>query len=234
MGIPEYIRISDDLKSQIMSQVLNPGDPVQSENQLREHYGVSRMTVRKALTRLVNEEYIHAVAGKGYFVCEPGLEKCELIYDETFSLSGSPDSIDLIDLDVIKPTQMVGIKLEIPKEQPVIMIRRVFKEGGEAIACDVKYIPYHRGIPLLEKELKNSTFPEMVARKNSIFAITKKLRIFAAGAEEDTARLLNAEEGTPLLAVEEFLYDNHDKPVGWGITYMLGERNNLYGEASFK
>ena len=207
MGIPEYIRISDDLKSQIMSQVLNPGDPVQSENQLREHYGVSRMTVRKALTRLVNEEYIHAVAGKGYFVCEPGLEKCELIYDETFSLSGSPDSIDLIDLDVIKPTQ---------------------------IACDVKYIPYHRGIPLLEKELKNSTFPEMVARKNSIFAITKKLRIFAAGAEEDTARLLNAEEGTPLLAVEEFLYDNHDKPVGWGITYMLGERNNLYAEASFK
>lgn len=96
------------------------------------------------------------------------------------------------------------------------------KKAGEAIACDVKYIPYHRGIPLLEKELKNSTFPEMVARKNSIFAITKKLRIFAAGAEEDTARLLNAEEGTPLLAVEEFLYDNHDKPVGWGITYMLG------------
>lgn len=178
MGTPEYLRIAEEIKSTITSQVLNPGDPVQSENQLREQYDVSRMTVRKALTRLVNEGYIHAVAGKGYFVCEPELEKCELVFDETFGTAEHSDQVDLIDLNVIKPTQEVGIKLEVPKGQPVIMIRRVFREAGEPIACDVKYIPYHRGMPLLEKELKNSTFPEMVARKNSIFAIDPARTVF--------------------------------------------------------
>ena len=53
-----YTIIQEDIKKQIFSGKLRPGDLLDSESKLCEKYGVSRETVRKALKQLVAEHLI--------------------------------------------------------------------------------------------------------------------------------------------------------------------------------
>ncbi|CAK7013317.1 MAG: HTH-type transcriptional repressor NagR [Eubacterium sp.] len=233
MGAPEYIKIVEAIKNKITSQELEPGDAIQSENLLCEEFNVSRMTVRKGLAVLVNEGYIYSIPGKGNYVCEPDLDQYILHYNEMAPGNERGDEVRLIEVNVVKPSYEVGFNLEIPETKHVIVVKRVFLKDGFPTAYDIKYIPYYRGIPIVEKEIRYATFPEMVAKKNSIFAMTKKLKIRAAIAEDETARNLEIPVGMPLLVVEEKLLDEKDKPIGWGMMYLAGEDAGLEAVASF-
>ncbi len=60
-------KLMEDLKKQIMSGKLKPGDKLPSENTLSRDYSISRQTVRKALEILHNEGFIYAEHGRGTF-----------------------------------------------------------------------------------------------------------------------------------------------------------------------
>lgn len=60
----------DDLKQQILTGQLKPGEKLPSENELSRDYQVSRHTVRKALSILQSEGYVYALHGKGTFCSE--------------------------------------------------------------------------------------------------------------------------------------------------------------------
>jgi GntR family transcriptional regulator len=112
-------------------------------------------------------------------------------------------------------------------------VKRVFVSDGVVKAFDIKYIPYYRGIPIVEKEIRYATFPEMVAKKNSIFAMTKKLKIRAMAAKGEVSQVLDIMEGDPVLVVEQKLLDEKDHPIGWGLMYFTGEDSGLEAIASF-
>lgn len=66
----KYYHLMNEIRQQILSGAVAPGDMLPSENQLAKRYQVSRHTVRKALSILENEGYIYAVHGKGTFCSE--------------------------------------------------------------------------------------------------------------------------------------------------------------------
>ena len=233
MGSPEYLRIVEAIKQKITSEEIKPGDAIQSENLLCEEFNVSRMTVRKGLAVLVNEGYIYSIPGKGNYVCEPDLDLYTLNFDEMLPSEKKGEEIRLMEVNVIKPSYEVGFNLEIPENKHVIVVKRVFVTDGEVKAFDIKYIPYYRGIPIVEKEIRYATFPEMVAKKNSIFAMTKKLKIRAAAAKGEVSQVLDIMEGDPVLVVEQKLLDEKDHPIGWGLMYFSGDDSGLEAVASF-
>jgi DNA-binding FadR family transcriptional regulator len=74
---PAYRVLADDLRSQITSGQLRPGDRLPTEPQLCRDCGVSRSTVREALRLLASQHLIvttRGVAG-GSFVAHPSLEQ---------------------------------------------------------------------------------------------------------------------------------------------------------------
>lgn len=66
----KYFQLMEDLKEQIMSGQIQPGDKLPSENELAQQYQISRQTVRKALSMLQNAGYIYAEHGRGTFCSE--------------------------------------------------------------------------------------------------------------------------------------------------------------------
>lgn len=66
----KYNQIIEDLKTLILSGTISSGDRLPSENELSLKYGVSRQTVRKAISELSNAGYVYAVHGKGTFCSE--------------------------------------------------------------------------------------------------------------------------------------------------------------------
>ncbi|MCM8807554.1 MAG: GntR family transcriptional regulator, partial [Candidatus Omnitrophica bacterium] len=67
---PKYKQIKEILKERIIKGKYAEGTKMPSENQLVKEFGVSKHTILKALTELINENYIYRIQGKGTFVCE--------------------------------------------------------------------------------------------------------------------------------------------------------------------
>lgn len=65
---PLYQKIKEDILRQIKDGQLLPGDKIPTEYQLMEKYGVSRITVSKALSELKSEGIITRFPHKGTFV----------------------------------------------------------------------------------------------------------------------------------------------------------------------
>ena len=66
-GKTKYYTLMEELKQAIMSGSIKPGEKLPSENELSDRYHISRHTVRKALSILINEGYIEAEHGRGTF-----------------------------------------------------------------------------------------------------------------------------------------------------------------------
>ncbi len=68
MPQPLYQQIADDLRKQIDSGTLRPGQQLPTEIHLRDQYGASRNTVRDAIKRLISLGLIETRPGSGTFV----------------------------------------------------------------------------------------------------------------------------------------------------------------------
>ena len=64
---PMYQQIKRDIEQQILSGEIKIGDKLMSETEMLEHYHVARMTVRAALTELVNNGCLAKERGRGTF-----------------------------------------------------------------------------------------------------------------------------------------------------------------------
>ncbi len=69
-ALPAYEQVKAFIKSHIGGGSWKPGDPVPSESALMQQFGISRMTVNRALRELMNEGMVRRIQGSGTFVAE--------------------------------------------------------------------------------------------------------------------------------------------------------------------
>ena len=69
-NIPIYLQIMDDIKQQIVSGRLKPGDKLASVRDLAMQYGVNPNTVQKALSELEWENLLYTMRTAGRYVTE--------------------------------------------------------------------------------------------------------------------------------------------------------------------
>lgn len=67
-AVPKYMELAKWINGQIQAKVLCPGQKLYSENELREMFGVSRQTVRRALGLLEQEGILRSVRGSGTYI----------------------------------------------------------------------------------------------------------------------------------------------------------------------
>lgn len=65
---PMYLQIIEDVKAQILSKQLLPGDKLASHHELTQSYGVSLITVKRALNEMLKDGLLYSRAGKGTYV----------------------------------------------------------------------------------------------------------------------------------------------------------------------
>lgn len=223
MKQPLYLEISEYIKNKIIIGVLKAGDQINSENELCEKFNTSRMTVRKGLAVIINENYIYSVPGKGNFVCDTKFNQYTLYYNELNSIKGCGEETKLLGVNIINPPIEAMLNLEITQNKRVIVIKRSLIKYDIPIAYDIKYIPYHVGMPIVEREIHYATFPEILAKEKSLFEIKKELKICGYNPSTEIKNILKIEKNEPIMKIEQKMYDNNNKPIGFGITYFIAK-----------
>lgn len=206
---------------------------LQSEHQLALEYNVSRTTVRKGLSILFSEGYINPVPGKGYFVKEPAIDSYTLYFNEKNCIESYNNETKLLEVKLINASAELRRELDI-KQKSFVMIRWLIYSDKKPVAYDVKYLPYERGKPIVEKEIRYATFPEMVAKHRSLFLIKKKLKISAPKITPELKKLLNLGNDEPVILIEQKIFDSEDKPIGYGQLFIRGEYCNLVAVSSYR
>ena len=79
-AVPLYAQLEQILHTRITSGEWLPGQRIPSENELNRIYGLSRMTVRGVLTKLVGDGLLVRVPGKGTYVATPKINAVSPAY----------------------------------------------------------------------------------------------------------------------------------------------------------
>ncbi|MBM0229483.1 MULTISPECIES: winged helix-turn-helix domain-containing protein [Micromonospora] len=68
---PDYIRISDEIISDLRSGKVQPGDKLPSIADMSDRFGVSSSTIQMVYVRLEALRVIRRQQGKGIFITDP-------------------------------------------------------------------------------------------------------------------------------------------------------------------
>jgi len=140
---PRYAAIKTYILDAISSGSLKPGDKLQSESQLRQHFGVSRMTANRALRELQDAGVVIRMPGVGSFVADPSAKghiiEIRNIADE-IRARGHMHSAQVLSNRVQKADRKVATIFEVPPGTPIFHSTVVHCESGLPIQLEDRLV----------------------------------------------------------------------------------------------
>lgn len=216
------------LKEMIVSGEFLDGR-IPPETELAEALGVSRTTVRDALSRLEMEGTISRKQGAGTFVNNPVLQIRSRL-DEIWSyeamllahgLTPSTRVIDAAEVPVSAlPFTDAAADLGLEQSATVLYIRKLFMENDVPVILAINVVPRPDLLGIYEPaELARPIydFLDDHARQRLAYYVTD---IVPLTAEGETAALLKIESGTPLSSFDETGYNESNEPIVKAYSYF--------------
>ena len=222
----KYLRIEKDIKNDIVLKNLSPDERIMTEEQLCEKYGVSRMTVNRAISNLVAEGYVYRVPGRGSFVRSAHVTKHaargQSFTDDMRSLGLRPGS-RLIDYCVKKGKDIPDIaqKLELEDCDFIHCFTRLRTGDELPIAISHTYVS-GRCVPVIDVSWLEKSFYEYV-RTLGLRISYLEGEMTATLPTEDQKTLLGIRDEALLLNTHRtFLVDG--RIMEYIRTYYVGSR----------
>lgn len=213
---PRHERVSSWIRDQIESGSLLENDKLPSENQLGQRFGVSRITIRRALQTLENEGLISRRQGLGSFVADQrlhqGLDHLSDFVEDMHAAGLEAESI-VLEEGPEKAGARVARALGLEEGTSVYRIDRLRKGNGETLAYDRTWIPMFYAHLLQDQDLEATTIYRVLEEKHGICVCKGTFRIEAINAPNDVAQHLDVPWGRALLLMERTTFSEAEKQV---------------------
>ncbi len=213
--------IKADIRNQILTGALSPGEALDTDAVLGEKYSVSRMTVRKAIDELVLEGYLTRIYKKGAFVNRRGRFegfRFGLGYSEEMRRRGmKPASRNVkVRLELPCPREIEDLRL-LPSHR-VWHVNRLRLADDMPVAYEDSYFPYPL-IGELTEEDAGGSIAELMERRYGYTFHSADQWIDAVCADAELARKLEVPAGTPLVRTFSIAYLTNGTPFNCGSCY---------------
>jgi len=226
-GIPLHEQISSYFRGEIESGGLVPHVQLPSESELCEQFGVSRVTVRRALQTLEADGLVYRRQGLGSFVCErrvpQGLVRLT-DFAEDMRRAGIEASSRVLHQESEPCPAEVAEHLGIAEGSPVLRLDRLRLGDGDPVALDRTWLPSFYAHLLAGHDLEGDTVYGILEKVYGIRALSARLRILSSGAEDDLAHHLGVRVGSPLLLIERTSRTLGDKVIYFQRRYYRADR----------
>ena len=216
-------QVKQHLKGRILAGDFEEGR-IPSETELASDLGVSRTTVRDALSRLENEGAVYRKQGAGTFVNEPGLQiksRLEDIwsYEEALRDHGYTPSVRVLGVEETAANTAIANDLAIESGASVLVMEKLFLENDTPVVLTVNRIPRS----YLDDDIIDDAveplyaFLEAHCDRNLLYYLSE---IVPLVLEAEQAALLEVPAGTPALCFEEIGFDQDNAPIVRSTSYF--------------
>lgn len=156
---PYYQQLYQFLKEQIEKQVFKAQESLPSENEMQKLYGVSRITIRRALSDLEQDGYVRRQKGKGTIVLEQrkirGLDEFQGFTMAARKRGQEPGSI-ILHCDYEQASIKVAEKLQLQPGDQVLFLKRLRLLDGKVIALHQTYISLKLPVSIRKEDFTSS------------------------------------------------------------------------------
>jgi GntR family transcriptional regulator len=222
--VPRYVTIEQSLRGRVAE--LEPHAPLPSDARLCVEFGVSRMTARGAVQRLVHEGLVYRVPGRGTFVAPARASRTAsriLSFTDEMRRSGRVAASRVVEQHVRPSTPDERRRLDAAE---VLVLRRVREADGEPVALETAVFPAARVASLLEADLGSTSLFETLADAGHV-PTAGQATITAEAASREDARLLGVRQGSPLLVERRLISDQDDAPLELTESRYVPERYDI-------
>lgn len=195
-----YKQVENSIRAKIQTNQLKPGDRIPSEAELQLEHGVSRITVRNAITRLVEDDVLVRLQGKGTYVASQlfGNNLCDMIsFSVICKMQGLAPSSMVISKELVVPSQEDAAFLHIPSGGQVLEIKRLRLVNDIPLILESSF--FHPSFSfLMHDDITGSTY-ELLAGKYNVYASKGTRVISICRVNEYESQFLNVAAGEPLI-----------------------------------
>jgi GntR family transcriptional regulator len=220
--------LTDQVKAHIKDRIVRgefEAGRIPPETELASELGVSRTTVRDALSRLENEGSIYRKQGAGTFVNEPGLQiksRLEEIwsYEEVLRDHGYTPSVEVLGITEGPATEDIANDLAIEMGEPVLVMEKLFLENSEPVVLTYNRIPAGYLKDEVATELGNEplyAFLEAHCDRHLTYFLSE---IVPVKLDKYQAGRLGVSKGTPAICFEEIGFDQDNEPLVRATSYF--------------
>lgn len=223
---PLYAKLRDSLRAEIRAGRYRDGSPMPSEASLGRRFGVSRITVRQALSELCNEGLIYKVNGRGSFVDAPkahqSLQRLEG-FGEAMSRLGFSSTNRVLRMREIAAAPAIAARLAVAPGKPVTEIIWVRILDAAPFCYEISYVPTDIGALLPAAELARRDMFAILEEDHGMRLGNAELRIEAILASAVHAKHLGTRLGQPCLRIERLTRRANGAPVNFDFLTFRGD-----------
>ncbi len=221
---PAYAQLAGILRQSMADGLLRPGDQLPSEAQIVDRYGVSPMTVRRAINILVDQGFVVAEQGRGTFVRPVSMSAATFHLGQLGNLFGGA-TVQLLEASIVAADERVARKLEIRPGKRTIFIRRLLWNGDVPSFYHREYLVYDPTRPIVEAELEVTALQQLFSGSSESILKHGEISIEATLLNSEEARLLQAPGPMAAFFFEHLFYDFENHPISWG--WFIGRADRL-------
>ncbi|WP_114815455.1 GntR family transcriptional regulator [Paraburkholderia kururiensis] len=221
LPLPKYHQIYLVLRQKLDEGLYDDGVP--PEKELAQQFGVGRVTVRRALEQLVNENLIVREAGRGTWPA-PRAEQLETASqgdNVNLRLAGLLNNIvqasrrttvKVLEWSVIRASPMLAQALQVAEGEPVRKIVRTRSSSAGPVSFITTHLPEERAARLTRADVARKPVLQLLEESGVEWGRVRQT-ISASQADATVAAELDVSIGAALLSVRRLVYDSSDRPV---------------------
>jgi GntR family transcriptional regulator len=207
-----YLDVAAALRERIADGLLGA---LPSEAELGGEFGVSRVTVRRALEALRDEGLVASRRGAGWFVAvDPVRQTLGRVttVEGALEAAGAVPGRRVLEFAFESAPADVAKALGLAADADVLRVTRLNLADGEPFAVVTVWVSATLGAHLSRADVERATFFELLPL-HGVEPGRVQQTITAVAADRTTARRLHVPTGAPLLASRRLTYDRRGDPV---------------------
>lgn len=224
--LPLYVQVKNHIREQIESGALKPHEALPGERELVAQFGLSRTTIRQALSDLVSEGILYRHHGKGTFVApRQGAQHLFALtgFVEELRTMGMEPKVEVLVNEMRPAPRGVAAALHLdPNERVAFLARRVLTDD-QPLLVERTYLTPSIGELLIRGEHPPDSIYRRLDRLG--YPIQEGLQtISAIGMPPNDAHLLDVEPGSPALFLQRVTFVDEDSPIEYAEAVYRADR----------
>lgn len=224
--MPLFAKIAADIRERILDETYSAHDRLPSESELTRLYGVSRVTVRQALSVLQRDGLIFKINGKGTFVSKPktALDVSHLKgFGEAMSSLGYETFSRVLSMGPERAGEKLSQKLDVPAGTELTRVERLRYLNREPISLDITYLTPSVGDRIARADLEHQDLIVLLENHCGLTLERAQVNIDSQISDATLATPLGIGVGAPILHIERRIVDVQDHPLLYENLYYRGE-----------